>query len=652
MTEYTCDLGGLLFTFVVVADTHMNQEEARSSSPYACNRLANGRTRFVLQQINRLNPEFVIHLGDLVNPVPALPSYAQAAANFHALAKELRCPLHLTPGNHDIGDKPVAWMPAGTVCEAYVGLYEKHFGRHYYSFDHGDFHFVIVNAQLFNSGLADERKQRTWLEADVEANRDKRTFLCTHYPAFVTDRHENSSYDNIDEPGRSWLLDLIERHRPEAVFAGHVHNFWYDMHGETECYILPSTAFVRHDYSEMYKIEPGLENGRNDEAKLGYFVVKVYDNGHVAHVVRTHGATVGEGEALPRGPERLATPHTKENRIAPLGVDLRHPWAEVMEIAAGGAVDEFERKRARNDYSMMALWEMGIRNLRVPIQDLADANARRRMEILKRVGHRFTVFTYDVPEGDRRELLLGARHLVDAWEVVIPWRDMDGRIAGMREIKEASGIPVFLSKLRTDDDSKFDGHRFNHFINHGLVLAERESVETFLSRADHRAAVDGLVFRVTRDRQPWPAIGEARALSRDLEVQAVLHIRMASASPAEDFNDDLANANRVAEAACAALALNDTEVFLDTFLDVDRGYFARTGLLDRRCNPRMAAHVVRHLHGAFATLPPGLEAAGGTADSAARFCALRGPGLDVHLVLPHLAGAPIEAIPGATAGGA
>jgi 3',5'-cyclic AMP phosphodiesterase CpdA len=647
MTRSKNDLGDFLFTFVVVADTHMNQEEAQSSSPYACNALANGRTRYVLQRINRINPEFVIHLGDLINPVPALPTYGPAAANFHALAGELDCPLHLTPGNHDIGDKPVTWMPAGTVCDAYVDLYEKHFGKHYFSFDHGDFHFVVINAQLLNSGLAREREQKEWLEADLAANASKRTFLSTHYPAFVTDRDEDGSYDNIDEPERSWLLGLIEKYRPEAIFGGHVHNFWYDLIGDTECYILPSTAFVRHDYSEMYKIEPGPENGRDDGPKLGYFVVKVYEHGHVAHVVRTYGTTVAEGATLPQGPEILATPHTKENTLAPVGVDLRHPWAELIEIAASGAVDEFSRKRARNDYSMMALWEMGIRNLRVPIQDLADANTRRRMEILKRMGHRFTVFTYDVP---RNNLLVDNRDLVDAWEVVVPWRDIGERVAAIKAIKDASGIPVFLSKLRTHDDSKYDGKRFNHFINHGLVLAERDAVAEFL--ADYRAAVDGFVFRVTRDVAPWEALQAAKALSDDLDVRTAVHIRMASGSPAEDFKDDLANANRVAEATCAALALDAGDVFLDTFLDVDRGYFARTGLVDRRCNPRMASHVVRNLHGAFATLPAGLEPAGGTSDSKARFCTLRAPGLDVHLVLPAVAGAPIETIPDVTADGA
>jgi hypothetical protein len=37
------------------------------------------------------------------------------------------------------------------------------------------------------------------------------------------------------------------------------------------------------------------------------------------------------------------------------------------------------------------------------------------------------------------------------------------------------------------------------------------------------------------------------------------------------------------------------EVILDTFDDADRGYFARTGLIDRRFNPRLAGEVISTL---------------------------------------------------------
>lgn len=68
----------------------------------------------------------------------------------------------------------------------------------------------------------------------------------------------------------------------EGLFAGHVHNFWYLNEGATRHYLLPSTSFVRQDYSEMFKAPPALEEteaGRNDAAKLGYFLVHVHERG-------------------------------------------------------------------------------------------------------------------------------------------------------------------------------------------------------------------------------------------------------------------------------------------------------------------------------------------------------------------------------------
>ena len=78
--------------------------------------------------MNQTAPAFTIHLGDMVNPVPELPSYVAAAENFHKLAASLKAPLHLMPGNHDIGDKPVTWMPAGMVNSEHIALYREHFG--------------------------------------------------------------------------------------------------------------------------------------------------------------------------------------------------------------------------------------------------------------------------------------------------------------------------------------------------------------------------------------------------------------------------------------------------------------------------------------------------------------------------------------------
>lgn len=633
--------GRLLFRFVVIADTHCNEAEARSASPYAVNARANKRARHVIDEVNRLEPAFVLHLGDIVHPVPELPSYGEAVRQFKALARSLQAPLHVIPGNHDVGDKPVAWMPAGTVTAEFVDRYRELFGDDYYAFEACGCRFVMINAQIINSGLPREAEQQRWLEADFERNAGRRTFVGIHYPPYVSDRHEASSYDNIDEPGRSWLIRLIERHAPEALFCGHVHNFWYDVIGTTECYLLPSTAFVRHDYSELYRVGPGDEQGRNEREKLGYFVVEVHEHGHVAHFVRTHGRE-REPDATGAPPRRLPPVHVKTNAVAPVGVDLRHPWQEVLEVAATGGVQEFERKKVRNDYPLLALWEMGVRTVRIPLHDLLDAHLRGRMETLCALGHRFIVHHFGVPGEAAQDELARSRALVAALEIVLPGAEMAAAAGALAALRGRAGFPVYLSKLRKHEDAQYDGSHFNHFINHGYVLAEREPLAALFAQPGLRAAADGVVLRVPRGRSPWDDIPAGCALAADLGVRAAFQMRLAADNPAHVLADDLDTANRVAETVVAALGHPDVDVILDTFDDVDRGYFARNGLVDRRYNPRPAGCVYRHLHAALQAcgrVVPGNK----TTSEDTTVCAFAAGGRRSALVLPHHAAAAPDA---------
>ena len=167
--------------------------------------------------------------------------------------------------------------------------------EHFYSFEFLDCCFVMINSQILNSGLKSEDLQKAWLEQYLADNSGKRTFLFTHYPPFITQPHEQWHYDNIDEPARSWLLDYTQKSNIEAVFAGHAHSFFYNRLGETQFYVPPSVTFFRHDYSELFRVGPAAEFGRNDPGKLGYFLVKVFKNGHVVHTVRTYGTAIEKG---------------------------------------------------------------------------------------------------------------------------------------------------------------------------------------------------------------------------------------------------------------------------------------------------------------------------------------------------------------------
>jgi hypothetical protein len=610
MREHPCAIDGkLLFTFAIVADTHVNPHDGRSGSPWKVNALANERAITVAKRVKQHNPAFTVHLGDMVHPIPEQPSYAAAADRFKQIFHEFKDErFYLMPGNHDVGDKPVSWMPAGVVRPSYLSLYRQHFGADFYSFDCDNCHFIVLNSPIMNSGFDEEFEQQKWLGKDLEANRGKRIFFFTHYPPYVSDRDEPSTYDNVDEPARSWLLDQVEKSGVEAMFAAHVHNFFYDRIGRCEYYIALSSAFVRQDFSELFRVGSPEEHGRNAANKLGYMLVNVYEKGHAATVYRTEGevttsSAVGSS-CIPR-PRR----HPKEIAQPSLGVDLRHPWAEYVDIPYAGGVEEFYRKRVRNDYPILSFWELGTKLFRVPIQDVAAPMVRARMRALADLGCRFVAFSYDLPNRGQIEATRDAADLLSGLEIILQWSDFDRLAERLASKIERLRMPIYLSKVRTgSDEAHHGGNQFSHFINHGFRTGEKHLIEAFLQPARLREVIAGFVWSVPRSQNPLEGIMQAAAIAEKLQGAAIAQIRLTNDNPAVAEDDDFANANRVAEAVVAASAFPGVMSILDTFVDHDRGYCPRAGLVDRRYDLRAAGAAFANLTAELAQPINGIKA--------------------------------------------
>jgi 3',5'-cyclic AMP phosphodiesterase CpdA len=624
-----------IFAFAVVTDGHINPEEDLSSSPWESNRMANGRNRYVVHKLNQLKPDFVVHMGDLIHPIPSQPAYSVAARRFHDIYQQLECPIHLMPGNHDVGDKPSSWTPAEIVNEGFLAQFEKHFARCYSSFDHQSCHFILLNSQLFNTGLKEEETQRCWLEEDLDQNRHKRIFMFTHYPPFLTSHKEEEHYDNLSEPARSWLLDLLDRYKVTALFSGHVHSFFYNRYGVTDFYVLPSITFFRHDYSELFRVGAAEEHGRNDLGKFGFFFVKVYQNKHTAHCIRTWGQSLDTDKTREPAIDHTVGVHTNEMSWPGLGIDMRHPWAEITEFPYSGALDEFLRKKVRNDYPMWALWEMGARRLRLPLHDLTDERVRARLADLKIMGHQVCLFIYDLPSPEMVKTFENHQELLESIEIIIPWANAPQYVEGLTQIRKQLNVPIYLSKLRSSADVEKEGGRFKHFIKHGFSASEQNVIEDFLKLNGASSAVDGFVFRVDRSAEPFVDIPAAVDMTQRLGLNAQFQVALANENPAVAENDDAANANRVAETLAVALALPQTTVILDTFVDMDRGYFPRTGLVDRRYNPRMAGDVYRNLNARLGPHSKKLVASATQKVAGGKICILKSPECLWVLVLPE-----------------
>jgi len=258
----------------------------------------------------------------------------------------------------------------------------------------------------------------------------------------------------------------------------------------------------------------------------------------------------------------------------------------------------------RNDYTLLGLWECGIQKLRMPLTDLVDARTRDRIKALAKIRHRFNFFCVGTPSGLALEALRNHHGLVNAVEIILPWKNAYEAIEDLLSFREAVPVPVYLANIESSVDRKREGPKFSHYISHGFRTHDTGGVEDFLGFEKARGVSDGFVFHVGADERPWDAIQAISAYATERGFEAVANVSLASENPAEYMTDDLLVANRVVESIVGAAAAGNVEVFIDTFMDLDRGYFPRVGLYDRRLNRRMGSYVLAHLQGVLNDFGP------------------------------------------------
>lgn len=621
--------GERLFTFALVADTHMRSPKD-TPSPWKTNELANCRTEFVFNQVAAARPDFIVHLGDVTNPVPHLATFESACDAALSLIKATGLTTYVVPGNHDVGDKCSYILPNHPIDAYSLEQFERKYGPSFQSFDIGNLHLVIVNSSLFGSGLLEESSQYEWLASDLNSNRGKRIFIFSHYPIYMTDPAEPALYDNIELEGRARLLEMLSEYEVEAAFAGHVHNFFYNQYKSTEMYGLMSTTFVRQDYSEMWNASPGVEFGRDDSSKLGWAEVHVYEQGHIVELHRSETPIrQPDGAACIRVSGNL---HPKLESRSSLGVHVREAWAESKPLPFSGPQDEFERRRARNDYHLLALWECGLRKLRVPLKDLLDPQYRRRMIETKALGHEFVVFHAGLPTGIALKALTECRQLISAVEIVLPWRTIDSETESLTRFVAEVDLPVFLACAVSPMEHKRSNYQFGYFSSFGFDRTEKAMIEEFHASVG-RAIGLGYTFRIGPEQSPLIDGSDMARFAADGGIPVMLNVTSLSAVPELRF-DDVAIASRSAEATVLAASSPNISVFVDTLVDVHRGYMPRSALYDGRYNPRLGARVVSNLNSVIhaSSQQPVLRNISGGAIGR---CTFGQEGKNITLLLPH-----------------
>lgn len=577
------------FEFVVVADTHYMLDAATpnvgGATEFASRSQQTVRVERVLQLVASLGLP-VVHLGDIVQEFPERPGFQQSMAEATAqIARWGLTPYHVA-GNHDVGDKPDPTMPTDWVSPGSLANYHARFGRSWYGFELGALHGIVLNAQVFNSELPEAEEQRLWLAADLAVHAGRRLALFLHIPLFLRDEDEPAlgHYDNIDQPDRRWLIDLLRQHRVELVFAGHSHYAFSNRLGPTRYYVAASTTFTRPGFGELFSSAPAPDRGRDDTPKLGFYLVRLRQDGIRVHFQRT-GGEVGRQPDDDRR-RRLVTRLPADTPASPLGISLRHTLTTQLDVPA--AWPSVVRQPVRNDYPFLSLLELGARRVLAPVTDLDDPLQRERLAALRDEGVAVTGWalwhgslTPPIEQvGEHRGRLDGLTvHLLGE-----PWPDA-ACLERLARLREAAGCPVTLSTIVAREQVPGKQHDRSR---HGYSPAELPALQHRLAEHDG-SVVDRAVCRVAPDRSPWDVIGETSMAGLDRIGGLDWLVELST-------DDDDAQLVRVADALFAAAATPGAQVLVDPLIDLDRTMDTFHGLLDRRCNPRPAFHAARALN--------------------------------------------------------
>jgi len=230
------------FSFAFLTDIHVQPE-----------RQAEAGFMWAINEVNKLNPDFVITGGDLVMDV-LNQSYERADSLFNIyikLSEKFKMPVYNTVGNHEV----YAWYRQDPGIEEHPEygklMFEKRLGDRFYSFDHKGWHFIVLDAISRADGGGYQGKideeQILWLANDLqEVDKDTPIAISVHIP-FITSASQlmrGSMAPNT--PGQvisngQEVLALFMEHDLRLVLQGHLH-FLEDIYVQNQVHFITGGA--------------------------------------------------------------------------------------------------------------------------------------------------------------------------------------------------------------------------------------------------------------------------------------------------------------------------------------------------------------------------------------------------------------------------
>ncbi|NQW21489.1 MAG: metallophosphoesterase [Chloroflexi bacterium] len=219
-----------------------------------------------LEQFEEITPAFVVVCGDMVDQAG---DEDQIALIRETLGKYgVNIPVHWVAGNHDIGVNNL--IPNRDS----VDFYRSEFGDDFYSFNHDESKFIVLNSVLLDrpEDLPDEHKLQMELLGDTLLSREsldsEHVVVFMHHPLFLNNAEEaDADFAWAPSPPNQlpgyWTVPL-ERRRPvvkllrdaevQTVFAGHWHRNHIASDGGLEVVVTSALGYPLGDDPSGYRV--------------------------------------------------------------------------------------------------------------------------------------------------------------------------------------------------------------------------------------------------------------------------------------------------------------------------------------------------------------------------------------------------------------
>jgi 3',5'-cyclic AMP phosphodiesterase CpdA len=189
--------------------------------------------RKAVDTINYLKPDFVVTGGDnIIDANSQTQSRADSLYNLYKTeVSKLKMPVYSALGNHE----PFGIKAKGPLDSSLYnkGMFQKKLGHTYYSFEHKNWKFFVLDAVQFDStkkliGLVD-KKQLQWIKEELEKTKlDKPLAIVLHIPLLtsyvqVKEGALTPNPEGLVVSNSKDVLNLFQNYKLKLVLQGHLH---------------------------------------------------------------------------------------------------------------------------------------------------------------------------------------------------------------------------------------------------------------------------------------------------------------------------------------------------------------------------------------------------------------------------------------------